>query len=224
MFWTPCESPCLFCFNCLCAPCGAYRQREKLLGDAPYYCCMGAFPCCCLKNPCDKIPFLCCEVCLCTICAITANRSYIQRTKGVQNDACDNCLIWSASHSRTQHLVVPTAAPASQVTFASVHSPHSVPAPSPIHFHRATCICQWALCILQCLGQPVDPSLENAIDCFYYIVIGCMLTQQDIEINADIPAPQPQVMGGVINPQGNAVVNAPGTAPGGGGSVPMTQY
>ena len=94
MFWTPCDAPCLFCFNCLCAPCGAYRQREKLLGDAPYYCCMGAFPCCCLRNPCDKVPFLCCEVFLCTICAITSNRAYIQRTKGVQNDQCDNCLIW----------------------------------------------------------------------------------------------------------------------------------
>ena len=33
MFWTPCEAPCLFLFNCLCAPCGAYRQRERLLGD-----------------------------------------------------------------------------------------------------------------------------------------------------------------------------------------------
>ena len=43
-----------------------------------------------------------------------------------------------------------------------------------------------------------------------------MLTQQDLEIDADIPAPQPQVMGGVINPQGTSVVNAPGTAPGGG--------
>ena len=74
---------------------------------------------------------------------------------------------------------------------------------------------------MQCLGQPVDPSLENAVDCFYYIVIGCMLTQQDIEIDADIPAPQPQVMGAVINPQGTSVVNAPGTAPGSGPVPPQ---
>ena len=106
----------------------------------------------------------------------------------------------------------------------------------------------------------MDPSLENAIDCFYYIVIGhpivpqplttphshqlvdcpshlrlgaaltsisiigCMLTQQDIEIDADIPAPQPQVMGAVINPQGTSVVNAPGTAPGSGTAGQPTQY
>jgi len=167
MFWTPCESPCLFLFNCLCAPCGAYRQRERLLGDQPYVCCMGSFPCLCLADPCDKVPFLCCEVCLCTICAVTANRAYIQRTKGVMNDRCDNCLIWT------------------------------------------TCICQWLICILQILGQPVDPSLENAVDCFYYIVVGCMLTQQDLEIDADQPAPQPQVMGNVVNPQGYPVKATP---------------
>ena len=124
---------------------------------------MGGFPCLCLRNPCDKVPWLCVEVCCCTICAVTANRAYIQRTKGVMNDACDDCLIW------------------------------------------ATCVCQWALCILECLNYPVDPSCENIIDCFYYIVVGCMITQQDIEINADMPGPQPQVMGAVVNPQGNPV-------------------
>ena len=184
---------------------------------------MGAFPCLCLKNPCDKVPFLCLEVLCCTICAVTSNRAYIQRTKGVMNDRCDDCLIW------------------------------------------CTCICQWVLCILEILGQPVDPSLENAVDCFYcqthstrtsaappqpaqrspsdrpplfsllcrrrlalldtdagasrpqaaltaglllsslcaQIVVGCMLTQQDLEIDADQPAPQPQVMGQVVNPMGN---------------------
>ena len=30
-----------------------------------------------------------------------------------------------------------------------------------------------------------------------------MLTQQELEIDADQPAPQPQVMGGVVNPMGN---------------------
>jgi len=152
MFWTPCENPLLFLFNCCCAPCGAYRQRERLLGDQPYYCCMGAFPCLCLKNPCDKIPFLCLEVACCTICAVTANRAYIQRTKGVVNDRCDNCLIWM------------------------------------------TCICQWLICCLQMMGQPVDPSFENAVDCFYYIVVGCMLTQQDLEIDPDQPGPAAQTM------------------------------
>ena len=54
-------------------------------------------------NPCDKVPFLCCEVAFCTICAITANRAYIQRTKGVMNDRCDDCLIWSAAAHAQQH-------------------------------------------------------------------------------------------------------------------------
>jgi len=163
MFWTPCDSPCLFLYNCVCAPCAVYGQRERLLGDAPYVCCMGMFPCLCLKNPCDRVPWLCCEACCFTICAVTANRVYIQRTKGVMNDGCDNCLIW------------------------------------------CTCICQWVLCILECLGQPVDPTLENIVDCFYYIVVGCMLTQQEIEINADVPAPQPQIMGNTVNPTGAPV-------------------
>jgi len=153
MFYTPCEEPLLFLFNCCCAPCGSYRQREKILGDAPYYCCMGAFPCLCLKNPCERIPWLCLEVICCTPCSVTANRAYIQRTKGVMNDNCDNCLIW------------------------------------------CTCICQWVICCMQMVGAPVDPTLENAVDCFYYIVIGCMLTQQDIEIDADHPAPSAQTMG-----------------------------
>jgi len=45
------------------------------------------------------------------------------------------------------------------------------------------------------MGQPVDPAFENAVDCFYYIVVGCMLTQQDLEIDPDMPAPQAQSMG-----------------------------
>ena len=159
MFWTPCEAPCKFLFNCCCAPCGAYMQRERLMGDAPYYCCMGAFPCLCLKNPCDKVPWLCCEVLCCTICAITANRAYIQRTKGVMNDQCDNCLMYRAlAHTRTEMLC-------SHPDIS--HSLYCTALPYPLH-SWCTCICQWALCILQVMGQPVDPSLENAIDCFYY--------------------------------------------------------
>ena len=50
-----------------------------------------------------------------------------------------------------------------------------------------------------------------------------MFTQQDIEIDADIPAPQPQVMGAVINPQGTSVVNAPGTQPGSAPVPPQGQ-
>jgi len=152
MFYTPCTAPGLFFFNCLCSCCGVYRQREKLLGEAPYYCCMGQMPICCLKDPCEKVPWLCVEVSLCTICAITANRAYIQRTKGVMNSTCDNLLIW------------------------------------------LTCACQFCICVLQLMGQPVDPAIENAIDCFYYIVIGCLLTQQDLEIDPTVPAPAPQTM------------------------------
>jgi len=127
-------------------------QRMKLLGDQPYICCMGAFPCLCLGDACDPVPWLCCEVVFCTICAVTANRAYIQRSKQVQNDACDDCLIW------------------------------------------CLCICQFVICCLEMLGQPVDPALENAVDCFYYIVIGCMLTQQDIEINPNFQPPPTQTM------------------------------
>jgi len=150
MFCAPCESPLSFCFNCMCAPCGAYVQREKLLGDSPYYCCMGNFPFLCLANPCDKVPWLCCEVLCCTVCAVTANRAYIQRTKGVMNSGCDDCLIWT------------------------------------------TCICQWTVCLCDTFGYQCPPAIENAVDCFYYLVIGCMLTQQEIEIDENFTAPPPK--------------------------------
>jgi len=113
---------------------------------------MGTCPVCCLAEPCEKVPCLCIEVCCCLICSVTANRTYIQRTKGIMNDPCDNCIIMTL------------------------------------------CICQWAICIAQIVGIRVDPSVENAVDLFYHIVIGCMLTQQDIEINPDKPGPAPAVM------------------------------
>jgi len=50
------------------------------------------------------------------------------------------------------------------------------------------------------MGQPVDPSFENAVDCFYYIVVGCMLTQQDLEIDPDQPGPAAQTMNATGQP------------------------
>ena len=169
MFYTPCEAPCLFCFNCACAPCGAYRQRERLLGDAPYYCCMGAFPCLCLKSPCDKVPFLCCEVALCTICAITANRAYIQRTKGVQNDACDTWYTNTTEHTQDtsnaalalQTLFISDAA---LLLFLVVCSSLCVfPQPHLDHLHLSVGDLSDAV-----HGTARGPLTRNAVDCFYY--------------------------------------------------------
>lgn len=159
MFNTCCAAPCTFCFNCLCPHCGAYRQREQLLdmhsgpGTGKYFCCLGQFPICCLKDDCPRVPCLCLEVCFCLVCAVSSNRAHVQITRQLENSCCDTCLIWT------------------------------------------TCICQCAICIFETLGHRCDPTVKNAVDFFYCTVIGCMLTQQDLEIdNSFQPPPKQQQM------------------------------
>ncbi len=148
---TPCVDPGKFCYACLCPCIFAFQQRRTLIGNGEYYCCMRAFPFCCLANPCPQ-ECLCLEVVCCTTCAVTANRGYIQGSKQLVNSPCDDCLIW------------------------------------------LTCLCQCAICIAEIAGYQVDPSIKNAVDCFFWTVLGCMQTQQALEIDPTFNPPPKQVM------------------------------
>jgi len=47
----------------------------------------------------------------------------------------------------------------------------------------ATCLAQWLVCILQCAGVDVPDEIENCVDCLSQTVNGCMLAQQQVEID-----------------------------------------
>jgi hypothetical protein len=44
------------------------------------------------------------------------------------------------------------------------------------------CLASWAVCILQCVGVDVPQEIENLVDCMIMTVNGCMLAQQQNEI------------------------------------------
>jgi len=44
------------------------------------------------------------------------------------------------------------------------------------------CLAQWAVCILECAGVDVPDEIENLVDCMRMAVNGCMLAQQQVEI------------------------------------------
>jgi len=94
MFTTCCEDPCYFCQACWCPWCTAYSHRGLLIGNGPYYCCGGMYPCCCLKDPCPRW-CLCLEACCCLSCAVVGNRAIIQTQQQIQNSCCDECIIWT---------------------------------------------------------------------------------------------------------------------------------
>merc|ERR1712083_69928 len=45
---------------------------------------------------CPEIPFLCCEACCCTFLAVQVNRYFVRQMYSLENDPCDECLIWCA--------------------------------------------------------------------------------------------------------------------------------
>jgi len=63
----------------------------------------------------------------------------------------------------------------------------------------STCLASWAVCILQCAGVDVPDELENLVDCMIVTVNGCMLAQQQVEIqhvkSTGYTGPSPQIMG-----------------------------
>lgn len=82
----PCTAPGNFVYSCVCCPCASYYLRKKALdGDlSRNTCCMGYFPLCKDRCPCDmygvqKHPeiSLCCEVCCCAGCAVSATRMHV---------------------------------------------------------------------------------------------------------------------------------------------------
>src|SRR4051812_14683219 len=87
LFTTPCTHPLKCCYGCFCAPCMAYQQRDELMAmtGEEYYCCLGQFPCCCLKDPCPKVPCQCLEVTCCAALAISSNRRRVQQTYQIRN-------------------------------------------------------------------------------------------------------------------------------------------
>mmetsp|Transcript_141862 Transcript_141862/g.441034 ORF Transcript_141862/g.441034 Transcript_141862/m.441034 type:complete len:212 (+) Transcript_141862:89-724(+) len=62
----------------------------------------------------------------------------------------------------------------------------------------AACLAQWAICILQCVGVDVPDEIEMLVDCFVCVVEGCMLAQQQTEIeyvkSTGYGGPSPNVM------------------------------
>jgi len=46
----------------------------------------------------------------------------------------------------------------------------------------SVCLAQWSVCILQMVGVEVPEEIENLVDCIAEIVSGCMLAQQEVEI------------------------------------------
>mmetsp|Transcript_25563 Transcript_25563/g.50022 ORF Transcript_25563/g.50022 Transcript_25563/m.50022 type:complete len:170 (-) Transcript_25563:319-828(-) len=91
MLKTPCTTPGYCCFACVCAPCVIYLQRDQIIGDGKYQCCLGIFPCCTMN--CPKIPCLCCEAFCCPGLAASANRIFIMQKLQIQPDPCDEYII-----------------------------------------------------------------------------------------------------------------------------------
>lgn len=46
----------------------------------------------------------------------------------------------------------------------------------------SVCLASWAVCLLQCVGVDVPEEIENLVDCAIITVDGCMLGQQQVEI------------------------------------------
>lgn len=45
------------------------------------------------------------------------------------------------------------------------------------------CLASWIVCLLQCVGCDVPEEIENCVDCMVMVVDGCMLAQQQTEVD-----------------------------------------
>jgi hypothetical protein len=79
----------------------------------------------------------------CLSFAVSANRARIQQQRGLINDCCDECILFTM------------------------------------------CFCSCCLTIMNLFGMQIDPSVQNAVDLLYCSVVGCMLTQQSVEIEEE---------------------------------------
>jgi len=151
-----CADPLCFCGAILCAPCGQFYLRRKVLGDdlTRYVCCQGYYDRCCFKagNCCEHdcpTLCLCIESCLCISCAMSATRNYAMDAKGLQSDPCDRRII------RFNNCV-----------------------------QLCSCVCS---CIAALTGQCQEGAriLDTFAHIVFYIVLGCMAAQVNVECNFD---------------------------------------
>lgn len=81
-----------------------------------------------------------------------------------------------------------------------------------------TCLCSWAVCIAECAGCDVPEGIENAVDCLKIAVDGCMLAQQQVEIDfvqkMGYTGPNPAIMGLLPPVQQQMMAQARPPAPG----------
>mmetsp|Transcript_2931 Transcript_2931/g.7927 ORF Transcript_2931/g.7927 Transcript_2931/m.7927 type:complete len:205 (-) Transcript_2931:20-634(-) len=74
------------------------------------------------------------------------------------------------------------------------------------------CLASWAVCILQCVGVDVPDELENAVDVAVCTVEGCMLAQQQVEVDhvkqAGYGGPNQAIMGVMTPHQQNLMQQA----------------
>mmetsp|Transcript_19147 Transcript_19147/g.45118 ORF Transcript_19147/g.45118 Transcript_19147/m.45118 type:complete len:355 (-) Transcript_19147:53-1117(-) len=70
----------------------------------------------------------------------------------------------------------------------------------------SVCLASWAICILQLVGCDVPEEIENLVDCAQMTVTGCMLGQQQVELDyikrtGGYTGPSPQIMAAMTSYQ-----------------------
>jgi hypothetical protein len=159
LFDSPCRSPARFCFYCLCPFYGVYAQRVRLLrGDRQYRCCLGP-PLelwKCDASSCPRVPCLHWEALCCCICAAQAHRLLLMREAQLEDDCWD-------STASVLSCCFPLALAVVICVLDSESQTHSGTPLVPLN----VCDCR----------APVP------CPCCYYAVYGCMLTQQELEID-----------------------------------------
>ena len=155
---SPCRSPARFCFYCVCPFYGVYAQRVRLLrGGRQYRCCLGP-PLelwKCEPSSCPRVPCLYYEVLCCCICAAQSHRLVLRREAQLEDDCWD-------SASRLLSCCFPLVL---TVVLCFVSAADT----NPVLVSSIPCEC--------------DCQTQLPCPCCYYPVYGCMLTQQELEID-----------------------------------------
>lgn len=93
MLNAPCANPGYFCYACLCPCVAIYQQRDAIIGDGKYQCCLGS----CMQTDCPKVPCLCIEVCCCPGLAESFTRMHIMSHWNIRPDPMDQCIICTSN-------------------------------------------------------------------------------------------------------------------------------
>lgn len=172
---SPCAAPVTCLGGCFCSCCMIYSQRKDILAitNEPYYCLGGACtacsvcPCCrgCAE-PVDESMVPCClglESCCCCTTALQVNRYLIQTRFGKENSSTDDCIVMCA-------VCLQTIAACAQCFACLWNCYNDIAGDQQSKVDEQQC-------------QNCANTLTLLSDCLNLTVLGCMLTQQQVEVD-----------------------------------------